>query len=188
MLFRSISPAGSLFSGTTGTASRAAKEFGAAGGLGLLSQQAAPESPFAQLTMQTLPYLVKGGIEGIKARKQQEILKEYKSLLPKEDLGIFNEFILKGQGSSDPAIAADIARLTRSPKYLEMITALNEGATAKALEGMAPKGSPLTPEQAKTGIIQAVQNKLAGIRESNAESLFEKAKGYGAGKIGRAHV
>ena len=52
--------------------------------------------------------------------RQQEILKEYKSLLPKEDLGIFNEFILKGQGSSDPAIAADIARLTRSPKYLEM--------------------------------------------------------------------
>jgi hypothetical protein len=39
----------------------------------------------------------------------------------------------------------------------------------------------LTPEQSKTGIIQAVQNKLAGIRESNADSLFEKAKGYGAG-------
>lgn len=181
-LMTAISPAGSLFSGTTGTASRAAKEFAAAGGLGLLSQQVAEQSPFAQLTMQTLPYLVKGGIEGIKTRKQQEILNEYKSLLPEKDLGVFNEFVLKGQGSSDPAIAADIARLTRSPKYLEMITALNEGATAKALQGMAPKGSPLTPEQAKTGIIQAVQNKLSGIRESNADSLFEKAKGYGAGK------
>lgn len=177
-----MAPAGSLFSGTTGTAARAGKEFLAGGTLGLLGQQVAPESPYAQLTLQTLPYLVKGGVSGLKERKQQQLLNEYKSLLPEKDLGIFNEFVLKGQGSTDPAIAADIARLTRSPKYLEMVTALNEGATAKALQGMAPKGSQLTPEQAKTGIIQAVQNKLAGIRESNADSLFEKAKGYGAGQ------
>jgi hypothetical protein len=173
-------PAGSLFSGTTGTAARAAKEFGAAGAIGLASQQVANESPYAQLTMQTLPYLVKGGLSGLSARKQQNILNDYKKLLPEEDVGIFNKYVLKGQGSSDPAVAADIARLTRSPKYLEMVTALNEGATAEALKGMAPKGSQLTPEQSKTGIIQAIQNKLAGIRESNADSLFEKAKGYGS--------
>jgi len=176
-----MSPAGSLFSGTTGTAARAGKEFAAGGAIGLAGQQVANESPYAQLALQTLPYLVKGGINGISARKQQKLIGEYKSLLPEKDLGIFNEFVLKGQGSTDPAIAADIARLTRSPKYLEMVTALNEGATVKALSGMAPKGSPLTPEQSKTGIIQAVQNKLSGLRESNADSLFEKAKGYGAG-------
>jgi hypothetical protein len=181
-LFGAISPAGSLFSGTTGTVARAGKEFAAGGAIGLAGQQVANESPYAQLTLQTLPYLVKGGINGLKNRKQQTLLNEYKALLPEKDVGVFNEFVLKGQGSSDPAIAADIARLTRSPKYLEMVTALNEGATAKALEGMAPKGSSLTPEQSKTGIIQAVQNKLAGIRESNADSLFEKAKGYGAGQ------
>jgi hypothetical protein len=181
-LMGAVMPAGSLFSGTTGTAARAGKEFAAGGTIGLLGQQVAPESPYAQLTLQTLPYLVKGGISGLKERKQQQLLNEYKSLLPEKDLGIFNDFVLKGQGSTDPAIAADIARLTRSPKYLEMVTALNEGATVKALQGMAPKGSPLTPEQSKTGIIQAIQNKLAGIRESNADSLFEKAKGYGAGQ------
>ena len=180
-LMGAMSPAGSLFSGTVGTGARAAKEFAAGGTIGLLGQQVANESPYAQLAMQTLPYLFKGGIEGMKGRKQQSIINDYKALLPEKDLGVFNEFVLKGQGSTDPAIAADIARLTRSPKYLEMITALNEGATAKALEGMAPKGSQLTPEQSKTGIIQAIQNKLAGIRESNADSLFEKAKGYGAG-------
>ena len=175
-------PAGSLFSGTTGTAARAGKEFVAGGTIGLLAQQAAPESPYSQLALQTLPYLVKGGISGLRERSQQKIMEQYRSLLPESDVGIFNTYILKGQGSSDPAVAADIARLTRSPKYLEMVTALNEGATAKALEGMAPKGSQLTPEQSRTGIIQAVQNKLAGIRESNADSLFEKAKGYGAGQ------
>lgn len=180
-LMGALTPAGSLFSGTRSATGRAVGEFGVAGTAGLLSQMAAPESPYAQLTLQTLPYLIKGGANGLKERKQQTLLNEYKNLLPEKDLGIFNEFVLKGQGSTDPAIAADIARLTRSPKYLEMVTALNEGATAKALEGMAPKGSQLTPEQSKTGIIQAVQNKLAGIRESNADSLFEKAKGYGAG-------
>lgn len=180
-LMGAMTPAGSLFSGTRSATGRAVGEFGVAGTAGLLSQMAAPESPYAQLTLQTLPYLIKGGANGLKERKQQTLLNEYKNLLPEKDLGIFNEFVLKGQGSTDPAIAADIARLTRSPKYLEMVTALNEGATAKALEGMAPKGSQLTPEQSKTGIIQAVQNKLAGIRESNADSLFEKAKGYGAG-------
>ena len=180
-LMGAVMPAGSLFSGTTGTAARAGKEFAAGGTIGLLGQQVAPESPYAQLTLQTLPYLVKGGVSGLKERKQQQLLNEYKGLLPEKDLGIFNDFVLKGQGSTDPAIAADIARLTRSPKYLEMVTALNEGATVKALQGMAPKGSPLTPEQSKTGIIQAIQNKLAGIRESNADSLFEKAKGYGGG-------
>jgi hypothetical protein len=84
-------PAGSLFSGTTGTAARAAKEFGAAGTIGLLSQQVAPESPYAQLTLQTLPYLVKGGVSGLKERKQQNLLNEYKALLPEKDLGVFNE-------------------------------------------------------------------------------------------------
>jgi hypothetical protein len=176
-----MTPAGSLFSGTTGTAARAGKEFVAGGAIGLMGQQVANESPYAQLTLQTLPYLIKGGVGGLNNRKQQKLLNEYKALLPEKDLGVFNDFVLKGQGSTDPAIAADIARLTRAPQYLEMVTALNEGATAKALEGMAPKGSQLTPEQSKTGIIQAIQNKLAGIRESNADSLFEKAKGYGAG-------
>lgn len=180
-LLGAVSPAGSLFSGTKSAAGRAVGEFGAAGTIGLLSQQVANESPYAQLTMQTLPYLVKGGVGGLKERKQQTLLNEYKTLLPEKDLGVFNDFVLKGQGSTDPQIAADIARLTSSPKYKEMVVALNEGATTKALEGMAPKGSPLTPEQSKTGIIQAIQNKLAGIRESNADSLFEKAKGYGAG-------
>lgn len=180
-LMGAMTPAGSLFSGTTGTVARAGKEFVAGGTISLLGQQAAPESPYAQLTLQTLPYLVKGGIGGLKERKNQALLNDYKKLLPESDVGIFDKYVLKGQGSSDPAIAADIARLTRSPKYLEMVTALNEGATAEALKGMAPKGSQLTPEQAKTGIIQAIQNKLAGIRESNADSLFEKAKGYGAG-------
>jgi len=180
-LMGGITPAGSLFPNVASRGARMAGEFAVGGGLGLMGQQIAPESPYAQLAMQSLPYLVKGGLEGLKTRSQQKLLSQYQKDLPDSDLGIFNQYILRGQGSSDPLVAADIARLTRSPKYLELITALNEGASKAALEGMAPKAGKLTAEESKTGIIQAIQNKLDGIRESNANSLFEKAKGYGGG-------
>jgi hypothetical protein len=172
-------PGSSLFKMST-PARTAATEFTAAGTLGLLSQQVAPESMAAQLTMQTLPYLVKGGISGYRAKGQQDKINEYKSLLPEGDKNIFDEFMLRGQASSDPVIAADIARLSRSPKYLELVTALNEGAAKKAVLGIEPKTSVLTQEQAKTAIIQSIEDKLSGMRDSKTGSLFEKAKGYGA--------
>lgn len=174
-----MAPGSSLFnlSSRTGTA---AAEFGTAGGLGLLSQQVAPESAGAQAVMQTLPYLVKGGVTGLQSKAQQKRIEEYRNLLPTKDANTFSEFMLRGQGSSDPVIAADIARLASSPKYLELITALNEGATAKALP--KTREPRLTSEQSKAGIIQSIQNKLEEIRDSKAGSLFEKAKGYGAGQ------
>ena len=39
-----------------------AGEFGVAGGVGLLAQTVAPESPFAQLAIQSTPYAIKGGV------------------------------------------------------------------------------------------------------------------------------
>jgi hypothetical protein len=174
-----VAPGSSLFRLST-PARTAGAEFTTAGTLGLLSQQVAPESPMAQLTMQTLPYLVVGGVRGYSAKGQQDKINEYKKLLPEGDKNIFDEFMLRGQASSDPVIAADIARLSRSPKYLELITALNEGAAKKAVLGIEPKAAALTQEQAKTGVIQGIQNKLEAIRDSKSAGLFEKAKGYGA--------
>jgi hypothetical protein len=180
-LLSAAAPSSSLFRLST-PARTAGAEFTTTGTLGLLSQQVAPESPMAQLVMQTLPYLVVGGARGYSAKGQQDKINEYKKLLPEGDKNIFEEFMLRGQASSDPVIAADIARLSRSPKYLELISALNEGAAKKAVLGVEPKVSPLTPEQAKVGIIQSIQNKLDGMRDSKTGSLFEKAKGYGAGQ------
>lgn len=180
-LMTTMAPGSSLFKLST-PARTAAAEFSTAGGLGLLSQQVVPESAGAQAVLQTLPYLVMGGVQGMKSRAQQKKIEEYRKLLPAKDANTFSEFMLRGQGSSDPVIAADIARLSASPKYLELVNALNEGASAKAVSGMAPKAAPLTPEQSKVGIIQSIQNKLEAIRDSKAGSLFEKAKGYGAGQ------
>jgi len=42
-----------------------AAEFGVAGGTGLLAQQVAPDSPLAQLALQSTPYVAKGGLRTI---------------------------------------------------------------------------------------------------------------------------
>lgn len=169
---------GNLFKMST-PARTAAAEFGAAGGLGLLSQSVAPESPLAQVVMQTLPYAVKGGVQGLKNRSTEKRIEEYRSMLPKADQNIFDTFILKGQGSTDPVIANDIIRLTNSTKYAELIANLNAGASAKALEGMTPPKSKLSDQQAAIAAAEAVQNKLLGLKEHGADSLFDKARKYG---------
>lgn len=171
---------GTLFKLST-PARTAAAEFGAAGGLGLLSQQAAPESAGAQLVMQTLPYLVTGGYRGIKSKAAEKRIEEYRSLLPKTDQNIFDQFILKGQGSTDPTIANDILRLTNSVKFGELVATLNAGASEKALAGMTPQTSKLSNKEAAIAAAQALQTKLEKLKEHNAGSLFEQAKGYGAG-------
>ena len=169
---------GNLFKMAT-PARTAAAEFGAAGSLGLLAQQAAPESAGAQIVMQTLPYAVKGGLQGLSSSSKQKRIDEYRSMLPKTDQNIFDTFILKGQGSSDPVIANDILRLTNSTKYAELVASLNAGASAKALEGMAPAKSKLSDQQAAIAAVQAIQNKLTGLKEHGADTLFEKARKYG---------
>lgn len=175
-----VVPGSSLFNLST-PARTAAAEFGAGGVIGTTAQMVAPESPYAQVAIQSLPYLVKGGVQGLKDRAQQKKLDEYIKLLPDRDQNIFETFILKGQGTSDPVIASDIARLASSPKYAELVAQLNEGASARALAGMQPREGKMTEQQSTTSIIKAIQNKLEGLRESKAEGLFEKAKGYGGG-------
>lgn len=176
-----LAPGSSLINLST-PARTAAAEFTAGGGLGLMSQQVAPESMGAQVAMQTLPYMVKGGITGLRSKANQAAIDNYKASLPPKDANIFEEFMLRGQSSTDPVVAADIARLSRSPKYLELIANLNEGAAKKAVLGMEPRALPITPEESKLGIIDSIQKKLDSIRDSKASPLFEKAKELGAGK------
>lgn len=169
---------GNLFKMST-PARTAASEFAVSGGLGLLGQTVAPESAAAQAVMQTLPYLVKGSYKGLKDRTVEKRIEEYRSMLPDMDKSIFDNFVLKGQGSSDPTIANDILRLTNSTKYAELVATLNAGASAKALEGMAPSASKLSDQQAAIAAAQAVQNKLSGLKEHGADTLFDKARKYG---------
>jgi hypothetical protein len=173
-------PGSSLFNLST-PARTAAGEFAAGGTLGTAAQMVAPESPYAQVTIQSLPYLVKGGVSTLKDRAQQKKIDEYVKLLPDRDKNIFEEFILKGQGTSDPVIASDIMRLAASPKYAELIATLNSGAAARAVEGMQPAAGRMTAKDSTVSIVQAIKNKLDGLRESKAEGLFEKAKQYGEG-------
>jgi hypothetical protein len=129
--------------------------------------------------------LAKLGYTGIKNwlnnRKTQELL----SKLPPGDKNAFSDLMLRGQGSSNTEVAAQIAKLENDPKYAEILAALKREASTRSVSGMTPAASRITEEQAAVGSAQAVQNKLMGLSESRkiaGDQSFSKAFGYGEGK------
>jgi hypothetical protein len=129
--------------------------------------------------------LAKLGYTGIKNwlnnRKTQELL----SKLPPGDKNAFSDLMLRGQGSSNTEVAAQIAKLENDPKYAEILAALKREASTRSVSGMTPAASRITEEQAAVGSAQAVQNKLMGLSEARkiaGDQSFSKAFGYGEGK------
>jgi hypothetical protein len=129
--------------------------------------------------------LTKLGYTGIKNwlnnRKTQELL----SKLPPGDKNAFSDLMLRGQGSSNTEVAAQIAKLENDPKYAEILAALKREASTRSVSGMTPAASRISEEQAAVGSAQAVQNKLMGLSESRkvaGDQSFSKAFGYGEGK------
>lgn len=129
--------------------------------------------------------LGKLGYTGIKNwlnnRKTQELL----SKLPPGDKNVFSDLMLKGQGSSNTEIAAQIAKLENDPKYAELLASLKREASTRSVQGMTPAASKLTEEQAAVGSAKAVQSrldKLAEARKVAGDQSFSKAFGYGEGR------
>lgn len=126
-----------------------------------------------------LKSLVRGGSNLLKDRKTQAFIND----LPPDEANKFKEFMLKGQGSSDPTVNAAIQKLRNNPKYAELLSSLETGATTTATKGMAPIGRALTSEQDVTaGIVTRVQAEINGLKEKSMAAgsrSFEAAKGYG---------
>lgn len=129
--------------------------------------------------------LGKLGYTGIKNwlnnRKTQELL----SKLPPGDKNVFMDLMLKGQGSSNTEVAAQIAKLEADPKYAELLAALKREASTRSVQGMTPAASKITEEQAAVGSAKAVQSKLDSLSEARkiaGDQSFSKAFGYGEGK------
>lgn len=123
--------------------------------------------------------LTAAGFKGLRNIAKDRKFNQFIDELPADEANRFKAFMLRGQGSDDPVVAAAIQKLRTNPQYAELLAKLEQGASDAVTKGMAPSAGRLTAEESKVGIIQAVQNKLDGIRESNAGSLFERAKGYG---------
>lgn len=129
--------------------------------------------------------LGKLGYTGIKNwlnnRKTQELL----SKLPPGDKNVFMDLMLKGQGSSNTEVAAQIAKLEADPKYGELLAALKREASTRSVQGITPSASKLSDEQAAVGSAKAVQSKLDSLSEARrlaGDQAFSKAFGYGEGR------
>lgn len=129
--------------------------------------------------------LAKLGYTGIKNwlnnRKTQDLL----SKLPEAEKNVFSDLMLRGQGSSNAEVAAQIAKLERDPKYAEILASLKREASTRSVAGITPAASRISEEQAAVGSAQAVQNKLSSLAEARkvaGDQEFTRAFGYGEGK------
>lgn len=125
--------------------------------------------------------LTKAGFTGIKNWNETRKFDKFLADLPTDEANALSKFMLKGQGSDSPIAAAAYQKLMSNPKFAEMFHQMEKAATSATLKGMEPVSKITDQGQAATSIFQAVQNRLSGLKQHGAESLFEKAKGYGAG-------
>lgn len=126
--------------------------------------------------------LLKSGFKGARNMWKDRKVQAFTSSLPKDEANIFKEYMLKGQGSTDPRMAAILQKLSSNPEYAEIFSNLQAGATKAATAGMTPAASRIDEPTAAKGIYGAVQNAVdnAGLKEREAASrAFNKAFEYG---------
>lgn len=127
----------------------------------------APEVATAAASLGQLATL---GYQGTKAWLQNRKVNALLEKLPAEEANRFRDLMLKGQGSPNAEVAAQIAKLRSNPKFTEAFNALDEAATKSALAGMAPRPSRLEEPTAARNASQAVEKKLADMRKARSEA------------------
>jgi len=165
---------------------------------GLTGADIAIESQGGKQSVASMGYLAallgKSGWKGMsnwrEGRKFEDLMKNLPEDMPEMQRNALKKFFLTGQGSDNGIVAAAMQKLETKPQFAEMLKKLREGATEQTLSGMRPETGRLTKEQTATGFVQTLQNKLDGLKETVASSLFDpkrlslydKAKGYGGGR------
>jgi hypothetical protein len=126
--------------------------------------------------------LLKGGMKGLREAYTSRKIKRFTDTLPEAEANTFKDFMLKGQGSDDPRLAAVLQKLSSNPEYAEIFTKLQAGATKAATAGIAPRASKLTPEAATEGLVTGVEDKIKALQTARAEAgnvAFTKAAELG---------
>lgn len=118
---------------------------------------------------------------GWKAFKDRKLMSKADDLLGElnpSERNMFQNYMVRGQGSSSPEVAAMIEKVRTNPKYSELFSAMEQEAAKQALKGIRPKGSTQTPEEAATGIARTIQDKLNAVKDARrtaGNDAFEKA-------------
>lgn len=125
------------------------------------------------------------GYKGVKSWLQGRQTKELLSKLSPQERNFFEDLMLKGQGSPNTEVAAQIAKLEQDPKYAELFNVLSRAASERSTAGVVPSVSRISEEKAGVGAAAAVQNKLDGLVEARkvaGDAAFARAFGYAEGK------
>lgn len=125
-----------------------------------------------------LAQLAKFGWRAFKDRKLMSKADELLGELNPTERNMFQNYMVRGQGSSSPEVAAMIEKVRTNPKYSELFSAMEQEAAKQALKGIKPRGSVQTDQEAATGIAAIIQKKLEAVKEarrSAGNESFEKA-------------
>ena len=128
--------------------------------------------------------LTRAGFKGIQGlRESRKLNKFIEENVPVEGQNVFRQFMLRGQGSDSPIVAAAIQKLKAQPEYAELFAKFDQAATDLATKGMAPVSRISGKQEAAEAIATRVQREVDGLRQQRSEAgnrIFEQAKGYGA--------
>jgi len=128
--------------------------------------------------------LTRAGWKGVKDFRESKKFDQFvKDNIPVEEQNVFRQFMLRGQGSDSPIVAASIQKLRSNPEYAELFAKFDQAASNFATRGMAPTTRVTSKQEATEAIATRVQRELDGLKQKRSEAggrIFEQAKGYGA--------
>jgi hypothetical protein len=129
----------------------------------------------------SLGSLAKSGVKGIKnwrdSKRAAKFLEDLGVEAGQDTANFFKTFMATGQGADNPKVIAALDIMKRNPKYSELFTALDKAAAQAAVKGVSPTAGKGT-EQAATGIVKSIQDKLEKLTEARntaGEADFNKA-------------
>jgi hypothetical protein len=128
--------------------------------------------------------LTRAGFKGVKSFKESRKFEQFlKDNVPVEGQNVFRQFMLRGQGSDSPIVAAAIQKLRTNPEYAELFAKFDKAASDFATQGMTPKTRMTSKQDVAESVATRVQNEIDGLVKQRSEAgsrVFEQAKGYGA--------
>ena len=139
-------------------------------------------TPLAQSAL-ALGAIGKGGFDLVRNMQKNKQVKNLMSQLGPEDQNALQQYMLKGQSSSDPLVSGMVAKLRQNPKYAELFNVLEKQATEAATTGARVTTAAGYPKEAAgSAIFQAYESKVKSFYDNidkSTQSKFNAAKQIG---------
>lgn len=117
-------------------------------------------TPVAQSVL-AVGALGKGGFDLLRNMQKSKQVKNLMAQLGPEEQNALQQYMLKGQSSSDPLVSGMVAKLRQNPKYAELFNVLEKKATEAATAGARVETAKgYNKEDAGSAIFQAFEGKV----------------------------